>query len=872
MLVQEYYFKNIFNTVHEAILVLDENMRVLSANRSFFTIFKVDSASTIGSLLYDLGNGQWDIPYLRVLLEDILPKNNTVENYEIEHDFESIGQKTMLLNACKIREKKNVFPIILLAIEDITERKRLEDLLTESELQYRRVFETASDGIVLLEKRGGTIIHANPAAEKMLGYSEKECIGKNIQDVGVSLDVSDFATVMQDLSESGILTYHDVPIKTRSGQEIDTDIYLVDRAKLAQCNIRDISERKQSVELLKKEETKYRELAESISDIFIAMDQDLRYTYWNKSSEILTGILAKDAIGKRFSDIFPDNEMTRGLQNFYRNVMRTNTAQHFTSIYPGGRKVIHEISAYPSKGGVAVFVKDITEHKHADEALRESEERFRSIFEQATDGIMIADTETKRLIDANKAICSMLGYSHDEFVGLSIDKIHPKKDLPFIGESFEKQLRGEISLASKVPMLRKDGSVFYADINAAHLTLGGRLCLAGIVRDITGHQKLEDQLRQAQKMESIGTLAGGIAHDFNNILTAIIGYGNIALMKMAKDDPQRVYIEHMLDGGERAAQLTKSLLLFSRKQMSERKPVDLNEIIRTVDKFLKRVIGEDVECRTSLVEETLPIFGDAHQLEQVLMNLATNARDAMSTGGIFTITTERVRLDEAFITNHGYGKPGLYGLIIISDTGNGMDAATREHIFEPFYTTKAVGKGTGLGLAIVYGIIKQHEGFINVYSEPGHGTSFKIYLPLISASVKEMIKPVEEHPRGGTETILLAEDDAAVRTLTTAILEDFGYTVITAVDGQDALNKYKENKDSIKLLLFDIIMPQKTGKEAYDEIRAIRPDIKVLFQSGYAPDLVRQKVLLEDKMPVVFKPVTPMMLLKQVRSVLDQVK
>ena len=420
--------------------------------------------------------------------------------------------------------------------------------------------------------------------------------------------------------------------------------------------------------------------------------------------------------------------------------------------------------------------------------------------------------------------------------------------------------------------MRKDGSVFYADINATHLTLREKQCLCGIFRDITDKQKLEDQLRQSQKMESIGTLAGGIAHDFNNILAAIIGYGHIVLMKMAKDDPQRVNIEHMLEAGDRAARLTQSLLLFSRKQISERKPVDLNEIIRTVDKFLKRVIGEDVECRTSLFVETLPISGDAHQLEQVLMNLATNARDAMSTGGIFIIATEQVRLDEAFITIHGYGKPGIYGLITVSDTGKGMDAVTRKHIFEPFFTTKEVGKGTGLGLAIAYGIIKQHEGFINVYSEPGRGTSFKIYLPLISAGVEEENKLVEEHPRGGTETILLAEDDETIRTMTKAILEDFGYTVIAAVDGQDVVNKYKENKDRIKLLLFDIIMPKKTGKEAYDEIRAIQPDIKIVFQSGYAPDLVRQKLLLEDTMPVVFKPVTPMMLLKQVRSVLDQVK
>jgi PAS domain S-box-containing protein len=253
MLIHEDYFKNIFNTVREAILILDENMRVLSANRSFFTIFKVDAANTIGSLLYDLGNGQWDIPHLRVLLEDILPKNDTVDDYEIEHNFESIGRKTMLLNACKIREKKDDAPIILLAIEDITEHKRLEELLNESEERYRRLFETASDGIVLLEKREGHITHVNPATEIMLGYSNEECIGNNLQDIGVPLDTSDFPAIMQALNKSGIINYDDVPVKTRSGQDIFTDIYMVDRAKLAQCNIRDVTERKQSDEKLKEE-------------------------------------------------------------------------------------------------------------------------------------------------------------------------------------------------------------------------------------------------------------------------------------------------------------------------------------------------------------------------------------------------------------------------------------------------------------------------------------------------------------------------------------------------------------------------------------------------------------------------------------------
>jgi CheY-like chemotaxis protein/two-component sensor histidine kinase len=371
-------------------------------------------------------------------------------------------------------------------------------------------------------------------------------------------------------------------------------------------------------------------------------------------------------------------------------------------------------------------------------------------------------------------------------------------------------------------------------------------------------------------MESIGTFAGGVAHDFNNILSAITGYGHLTLMKMAKDDPVRLNVENMLEAADRAAHLTQDLLLFSRKQITDRKPVDLNGIVRKVEKFLKRVIGEDIECKTVLQDRPLMVLADAHQIEQVLMNFATNARDAMPTGGTFTITVGEVRLDDEYINAHGYGRPGTYALVTISDSGKGMDSETRLRIFEPFFTTKELGKGTGLGLAVVYGIVKQHEGYVNVYSEPGKGTTFRIYLPEISASVREGDEtPEEEPPMRGTETILLAEDDKPVRNLVKTVLEEYGYKVIAAVDGEDAVNKYRENRDKIELLLFDLIMPKKTGKEAYDEIGKIKPDIKIIYSSGYAPDIIRQRALVHDQVTVAFKPLSPKDLLKKVRSVLD---
>jgi nitrogen-specific signal transduction histidine kinase len=395
----------------------------------------------------------------------------------------------------------------------------------------------------------------------------------------------------------------------------------------------------------------------------------------------------------------------------------------------------------------------------------------------------------------------------------------------------------------------------------------------GIARDITKHRQLEAQYLQAQKMESIGTLAGGIAHDFNNILSAIIGYGHVTLMKMAEDDPQRSNIEHMLEAADRATYLTKSLLLFSRKQIAVRKPMDLNEVVRKVEKFMVRVIGEDIECKTLLYDNPVPILADGNQLEQVLMNLAINARDAMPDGGAFNLKTDRIELTEDFIRAHGYGTAGPYAMITVSDTGVGMDEATQKRIFEPFFTTKEVGKGTGLGLAVVYGIVKGHDGLINVYSELGKGTTFSIYLPIIGAVIKEETKAQhQEAPARGTETVLVAEDDDNLRKLSRTVLAEFGYTVIEAVDGEDAVKKFMENKDAIRLLLFDLIMPKMNGKEASDEIRKIKPDLKILFASGYDPDLLQQKELLEAGVNLVYKPISPMDLLRKVRSVLDGVK
>jgi signal transduction histidine kinase len=392
-----------------------------------------------------------------------------------------------------------------------------------------------------------------------------------------------------------------------------------------------------------------------------------------------------------------------------------------------------------------------------------------------------------------------------------------------------------------------------------------------LLHELAEHKRTEEQLRHAQKIEAVGQLAGGIAHDFNNILTAIIGYGFLTQKKMKADDPSLHYVEQILAAAQRAASLTQGLLAFSRKQVINTMPVDLNLIIERTSAFLRRMIGEDISLTLNLAKEDIIVTADSSQIDQVLMNLATNARDAMPHGGSLHIETRRFEIDDHYILTHPFMKVGSYALIAVSDTGEGMDAETVGRVFEPFFTTKEVGRGTGLGMSIIFGIIKQHDGYVNVYSEQGTGTTIKIYIPLTgpgSTQEKPISRPVKM--KGGTEVILLAEDDATIRRLTTSILEEAGYTIVAAVDGEDALEKIRAEKDRIQLLLLDVIMPKKNGKQVYDEVKNLIPGIKLLFMSGYTADIIQTKVNIDEGENFISKPSSPSELLEKIREVLDK--
>ena len=749
------FAESIIDTVREPLIVLDKDLLVVAASRSFYEVFKVKPEQTLGHYIYDLGNQQWDIPKLRELLETILPQHTSFDDYEVEHHFSVIGHRIMLLNARQIERAWDKELIILVAIEDVTERRRLEDLLNESEERYRRLFETANDGIVLLEKNAGHITHANPAAVAMLGYSEKESHGKTLQDLGVPIDMSDFPALMLDLRSSGILNYQEVPVTTRFGKELFTDIYLVDRASLAQCNIRDISEKKQAEEDLR---------------------TALVTAYADKTK--LEAIMA--AMGEGLS--IQDSDCKIVYQNAYHKDLFGNQLGQ------------HCFTAYEKK-------------------------------DQVCKGCPVA-------------------------LAISDDGIH--KDV-------------------MTTWIDKEQRTFELTASPLRDMAGKTVAVIELVRDVSEQKKLEAQLRHAQKMEAINTLAGGIAHDFNNILNVILGYGGMVQDSLAAGSPAREQMHTVLAAADKAVNLTRRLLTFSRKEGVHVKPLDLNTLIHDLQKILEHIVMESIALHVTLTENPLIVQADAGLIEQVLMNLVVNAKDAMLEGGQLWITTSTVDMDEADVAGYDDGKPGRYALISVSDTGSGMDKKTLKRMFEPFFTTKDPGQGTGLGLAVSYGIIKQHRGYIKAYSEPGQGTVFNVYLPLHETMVLPAQPVVTDDPvMGGHETILVAEDDPDLRTLIRITLEAFGYEAITAQDGEAAIATFGENRERISLVLLDMIMPKQNGKGVAAAIRHDRPGTKILFASGYTTNIFKNDELSAAGFDFIQKPFQSKNLLLKIREILDR--
>ncbi|MBJ6749138.1 response regulator [Geomonas anaerohicana] len=514
------------------------------------------------------------------------------------------------------------------------------------------------------------------------------------------------------------------------------------------------------------------------------------------------------------------------------------------------------------------LVDDLTERRHTEEQVL----KLSHAVEQCPVSIRI--TDRNGVVEfVNPRFTEMTGYLAEDVVGRPADVfLTLQDDTGSAKGELQACLAAGAAWEGELLNHRKDGASFWARVSVSPIcNRQGEVTHYLILKDdITERHKLEEQLRQSQKMEAIGQLAGGVAHDFNNILMVIMGYGSMLTADALLAPPQKEKVEHILESADKGAQLTASLLAFSRKQVMKLEVVNLNDVIQHVEKFLTRVIGEDVQLRSVPSASPLPVNVDCGQIEQVLMNLATNARDAMPKGGVLTIETLHQAFEEPCVMPHDLGSPGVYAVIAVSDTGVGMDENTRSRLFEPFFTTKEQGKGTGLGMSIVYGIVKQHNGVINVYSEPGQGTTFRVYLPLMEGGESgERERGSFAPPRAGSESILVAEDEPALREMLESILVEYGYRVILAGDGQEAVEKFRA-AGRVDLVLLDMIMPRMNGKEACDAIRKTDPEVKVAFTSGYTKDFIYQRDALDAGTELIMKPVQPMELLRRVRDILDR--
>ncbi|MHB2025068.1 MAG: response regulator [Elusimicrobiota bacterium] len=500
----------------------------------------------------------------------------------------------------------------------------------------------------------------------------------------------------------------------------------------------------------------------------------------------------------------------------------------------------------------------------------QADQRYRTLFDASIDGIVIADSETRALRHANPAMCRLLGYTETELEALKVDDLHPKDALSRFSAEFEAVVRGKEIVVPNIPCLRKDGTIIQADIAAHTLIIDGRACVVGQFRDVTERNLLQRQLLQAQKMESVGRLAGGVAHDFNNLLTAIGGYSHFLLASLAPDDKRRDDVEQIKKAGDRASSLTRQLLAFSRQQVLQTRVLDCNALVADMEKMLRRIIGEDVELATALSPKTGRIKADPGQIEQVLLNLVVNAKDAMPKGGKITIETSNIDLKEDFARMRLQVKPGPYVMFAVADTGTGMDSGTLAHLFEPFFTTKEQGKGTGLGLATVYGIVKQSGGGIYVYSEPAHGTTFKVYFPRI----EDAVQPAQERalpakPLVGSETILIVEDDEMVRAFIQRALREGGYSLLVARDPEEAIRLCRQQEQPIHLILTDVVMPQMHGPELMKLLAPLHPESKVIYMSGYIDTTMAHHDLVDTGVHFLQKPLASDVLARKVREVLD---
>ena len=875
----ELIYRTIFDNAGDAIIIHDLNGKILDVNR-----IACDRLGFTREELLRMTPMDFDRPeYAKLVSERIhqiitnkhiifetchVSKDGTQIPTEISGRFIEYDGKRAVLSICR----------------DITERKRMDEALHESEKRYRTLFEQSPDGIALFDT-AGKIIEFNDTAHRQLGYSREEFEKLSLPDIDAVWSPEEIQAKIGKVLEMGQAEF---VVKQRTKQGEVREVYTFTKAivlsgrQVFHSIWRDITELKLAGDSLRISE-------ERLSLALKAAGQGIYDLDLRTGEAIVTPEYAlmlgydpaefHETNAKWIERLHPDDK--EPVAAVYRAYVKGEIPEYKVEFRQktkdGNWKwllSLGKIMEFDAEGNPLRMIgthTDITERKRIEKALERDKYLLNATGRMAKVGGWEYDIPSDTLTWTDEVYhIHEVAADFQPSVSTAID-FYDLESRPVItkameraiefGETFDLELRINTAVGNEVSV-RALGQVHKKD--------GRPIKVVGTFQDISERKKLEEQLRQSHKMEAIGTLAGGVAHDFNNILMAIIGFGTMAQNRIKDDEKTKEFIKGILVSAERAAELTHSLLAFSRKQTITLKQVDLNDIVRKFNKMLIRVIGEDIKVTIMLINRELAVMADRGQIEQVMLNLATNARDAMPDGGELTIQTGMVNVDSSYAEGHLFENTGMYAVLTVSDTGMGMDQKTRENIFEPFFTTKEVGKGTGLGLAMVYGIVKQHGGDINVYSEPGKGTTFMVYLPMIATKAEEKSESAESAPLGSGETILLAEDDPQVRKVTGMYLREFGYRVIEAGNGEEAVKRFLENKDTIAIVLLDVIMPVKNGRDAYEEIKKLNPNIKAIFMSGYTDDIISRKGVLQEGLDFIPKPINPDTLIRKVRDVLDR--
>jgi PAS domain S-box-containing protein len=789
-----------------------------------------------------------------------------------------------------------IYPLVTVILGKLIinrdKHKNSEEALRKNEEKFRNIFQYHSAVKLLIDPDTGSILQANEAAGKFYGWSPSELKKMRIQDINTLLPEQ----IKKEMEKARSLnrTYFEFRHRLAGGSIRDVDVFSsrveVDGKELLHSIIHDVTERKKAEESLREREAFQTAMISASPMAIISYSPDGHVKTWNKAAESIFGWREEEVLGK-FVPYMPKNQH-REFSKFLESIVEGNMLSQVevTRQHKNGSLIDVSISTAPihdkesSLTAIMSVIEDVTQRKRAEAALVKSKERLNFALHMSKTGgweMDLEDHTVYRTLEYDR----IFGYESllpSWTSKMFMDHVFPEDRLK-VRNSFEKAITTKTDWTFECRIQRMDGEIRWIWAAGCHIPdhKSQMKRMAGIVQDITDRKKAEEekdklnaQLIQAKKMESVGRLAGGVAHDFNNMLGVILGYTELALEDPTLGDGLRADLEEIRASATRSADITRQLLAFSRQQTISPKQLDLNETVESMLKMLRRLIGEDIDLSWHPGLNLWPILMDPTQLDQVLVNLCVNARDAITNVGRISIETDIKTFDKSYCKDHAGFVPGDFVLLSISDDGCGMDKTIQERIFEPFFTTKEMGQGTGLGLATVYGIIKQNNGFINLYSEPNQGTIFRLYLPryeeaLIDQAKEKKVEMVDER---GDETILLVEDEEKILKMVTMMLERLGYKVLTANTPGDAIKLAIDHVGEIRLLMTDVVMPGMNGRELSEEIQTVSPEIRVLFMSGYTANVIANRGVLYDGVNFIQKPFSKKDLATKIREALDKTK